>query len=284
METLKDIVVIYHGQCKDGFGAAYAAWKKFHDTASYIPRKTQTEIPEGLTGKEIYILDYSYPKETLEALISANRSVMVIDHHETAREAVTSLPGNVFDLSHSGAVLAWNHFHPGTQTPRLLLYVEDQDLWKNQLPKTRAFGAALGEAPFTFEAWDHLAETLEDEASLAGFIATGETIARFEEGLIERLLAFKEKVSFEGQSMYAINCSRLYRSILGHKLATQNEREGGIGMAIVYYHYEGAFHCSLRSNGEVDVRAIAEKFGGGGHKNAASFEVRDAAHLPFSFL
>ena len=36
METLKKIVVIYHDQCRDGFGAAYAAWKKFGDDASYI--------------------------------------------------------------------------------------------------------------------------------------------------------------------------------------------------------------------------------------------------------
>jgi nanoRNase/pAp phosphatase (c-di-AMP/oligoRNAs hydrolase) len=31
--------------------------------------------------------------------------------------------------------------------------------------------------------------------------------------------------------------------------------------------------CSLRSNGDYDVSAIAKVFGGGGHKNAAGFEV-----------
>lgn len=32
---------------------------------------------------------------------------------------------------------------------------------------------------------------------------------------------------------------------------------------------DGGFRCSLRSNGSVDVRQIAQKFGGGGHKVAA---------------
>lgn len=41
MEPLKEIVIIYHAQCRDGLGSAYAAWKKFGDNASYIPRKTQ---------------------------------------------------------------------------------------------------------------------------------------------------------------------------------------------------------------------------------------------------
>ena len=36
-EELKDIVVIYHAHCQDGFGSAYAAYQKFGDTATYIP-------------------------------------------------------------------------------------------------------------------------------------------------------------------------------------------------------------------------------------------------------
>jgi nanoRNase/pAp phosphatase (c-di-AMP/oligoRNAs hydrolase) len=31
--------------------------------------------------------------------------------------------------------------------------------------------------------------------------------------------------------------------------------------------------CSLRSNGDYDVSAIAKAFGGGGHRNAAGFQV-----------
>ena len=85
MENLKKIVVIYHDQCRDGFGAAYAAWKKFGDDASYIPRKTQDPAPEGLQDKDIFIVDYSYKKPVLEDLQKNNRSVVVIDHHETAK-------------------------------------------------------------------------------------------------------------------------------------------------------------------------------------------------------
>jgi len=35
----------------------------------------------------------------------------------------------------------------------------------------------------------------------------------------------------------------------------------------------GRFHVSLRSDGTVDVAAIASAFGGGGHKNAAGFSI-----------
>lgn len=284
MENLKDIVVIYHDQCRDGFGAAYAAWKKFGDTASYIPRKTQDPVPEGLTGKEIYIVDYSYKKPDLEKLIAENKLMVVIDHHETAREAVTSLPGNVFDQEHSGAVLAWQYFHPNTETPKLLLYVEDHDLWKFQMEHNREFGAALGEYTQDFETWDQLNNNFDNKELFSSFIDHGAAIAGFEDKFVEKLLAFKERATFEGHEIYVLNAERIYRSILGNRLATLNQDQGKAAMSIVYYRYDGYVHCSLRSNGDFDVRVIAEKYGGGGHKNAASIRVKSWNDLPFTFL
>ncbi len=284
MENLKNIVVIYHDQCRDGFGAAYAAWKKFGDTASYIPRKTQEPVPEGLTDKEIYIVDYSYSKPVLDELVARNTSVVVIDHHATAQEAVESFEGNVFDIEHSGAVLAWQYFHPNTEVPKLLLYVEDQDLWHFKMEFNREFGAALGEYNQDFETWDQLNKNLSDRNDFNKFLSVGETIARFEDAHVQKLLAFKEKIVFEGQEIYAVNCSRIYRSIVGHELSTLNGKEGGIEMAIVYYRYAGKVHCGLRSNGDVDVSAMAQKYGGGGHKNAAGMRFDSFQDLPFTFL
>lgn len=284
MEKLKKIVVIYHDQCRDGFGAAYAAWKKFGDDASYIPRKTQDPVPEGIENKELYIVDYSYKKHELEELIARNKSVVVIDHHKTSEEAVISFPGNVFDQEHSGAVLAWQYFHPGTEVPKLLLYVEDHDLWRFKMEHNREFGAALGEYNQDFETWDQLSENLSDRDDFSKFISHGGALAGFEDKIIQKLVAFREKVLFEGQKMYAVNCSRLYRSPVAHELSSINGKEGGIEMAIVYYRYASQVHCSLRSNGDVDVAKIAEKYGGGGHKNASSIRVSSFAELPFTFL
>ncbi len=284
MEKLKKIVVIYHDQCRDGFGAAYAAWKKFGDDASYIPRKTQDPIPEGLENKELYIVDYSYKKPELDALVKNNDSVVVIDHHETSQEAVTSFKENVFDMTHSGAVLSWMYFHPNTEVPKLLLYVEDHDLWRFKMEFNREFGSALGEYNQDFETWNQLNLNLENRDHFSKFISIGSAIADFEDKHVQKLLAFKEKALFEEHEIYAVNCSRIYRSIVAHELSTLNGKEGGIEMAIVYYRYDGKVHCGLRSNGEVNVAKMAEKYGGGGHKNASSIRVNSFAELPFTFL
>jgi phosphoesterase RecJ-like protein len=39
---------------------------------------------------------------------------------------------------------------------------------------------------------------------------------------------------------------------------------------------DGLVHVSLRSKGDVDVAALARKFGGGGHRNAAGCRLAGA--------
>lgn len=284
MENLKEIVIIYHDKCRDGFGAAYAAWKKFGNEASYVPVKDHNLAPEGLIDKEIYIVDFSFDLPILKNLNDTNRKVVVIDHHKTVQKEVQSFPQNIFDINHSGAVLAWKYFHPDTSVPPLLEYIEDHDIWNHALPNNREYNAALAEYEVNFEVWDKLIEKLKDENFLSEYIKTGATIAKFEDRLVESLLQYKERVLFEGHEVWALNVSRNYRSILGHHLAKLNEDNGEMAFGIVYYRNNGAVNVSLRSNGDVDVATMAEKYGGGGHKNAASLRVNSFSDLPFTFL
>lgn len=284
MENLKNIVVIYHADCRDGFGAAYAAWKKFGEDASYIPLSASVnKPPEGLTDKEIYIVDFSFTKDVLQTLVDTNKSVMVIDHHISAKDDVLSFEGNIFDNDHSGAVLAWKYFHPDIIVPPLLEYVEDHDLWRFALPENREFNVALGTVEMTFEAWDVLIMQLEEENNLINFIAKGSLLAKFEDKLVAHMVTRKERVLFEGHEVWALNTSE-YASVLGNQLAELNLAEEQTPIGIVYYHSDGRVKMSLRSIGDTDVSVIAQKYGGGGHKNASGMAVDSFDSLPFKFL
>ena len=65
----------------------------------------------------------------------------------------------------------------------------------------------------------------------------------------------------------AANAPAFLASDLGHELANKS---GTFGL-VWSMAGDGQVHCSLRSNGEYDVSAIAKAFGGGGHRNAAGF-------------
>ena len=276
---LKDHVVVYHANCRDGFSSAYAAWKKFGDEATYLPRKVQAPPPDGLFDKHVYIVDYSYDKETLEGLRSVNRSVIVLDHHQTAQEAVTAFPENVFDLEHSGAVLSWTHFHPDKKVPRFLEYIEDHDLWKWNLPHTREISALIGLYDFNFETWDKLAAQFDNEGTFQKLVERSRMLYEGKRRYIKELLGYAEKVKFEDYEVYAVNCARPYRAEVGNQLAKRHPPFG-----IVWYHYDGMFHVSLRSRGDFDVAKLAEKYGGGGHKNAASVRFKTWSEVPFEYI
>ena len=284
METLKDIVVIYHADCRDGFGAAYAVWKKFGEDASYVPLKAHVNTPpEGLANKEFYIVDFSFTKDVLQTLVDTNKSVLVIDHHVSTEDDVLAFEGNIFDNDHSGAVLTWQHFHPDTDVPELLKYVEDTDLWRFALPESREFSTALGQYDMDFQVWDELIDELQNTDKLINFIAKGALLAKFEDKLVAHMMKRKERVLFEGHEVWALNTSE-YGSILGNNLAELNLAEEQEPIGIVYYHTDNMVKISLRSIGETDVAAIAKKYGGGGHKNAAGIGVTSFDNLPFTFV
>lgn len=67
----------------------------------------------------------------------------------------------------------------------------------------------------------------------------------------------------------AANAPAFLASDLGHELAN---RSGTFGL-VWSMAADRMAHCSLRSNGDYDVSAIAKVFGGGGHRNAAGFSV-----------
>ncbi len=82
----------------------------------------------------------------------------------------------------------------------------------------------------------------------------------------------------------SLNVSREYRSILGNRLAGLNLQEELLPLGIVYYRYGGSVHVSLRSHGDCSALEYAQKYGGGGHKNAAAFRVDTFNDLPFKFI
>src|SRR5262245_44398077 len=118
-------IVLYHADCADGFGAAWAIWKQF-PAARFIPVKHGNPPPAGLQDQRVVIVDFSYARETLETIATQTQALLVLDHHITAEKALADLPYAYFDMKKSGAVLAWEWAH-NQPTPWLLEYIQDKD-------------------------------------------------------------------------------------------------------------------------------------------------------------
>ena len=272
----KQTVIFYHADCPDGFGGAYSAWKKFGNDAEYVP-SDQHAIPEvELDGKDVCLIDLCYPMNLMEKLLARARSVTVLDHHLGVRDVVEKMPSHVFDEKRSGATIAWSYFHPDMPVPTLLRYVQDGDLYTFSLPDSRAYLSYLYIQPFTFESWDALAARMEDEKERATIRERGSAYREFDQALKRQLADKAWLVSFEGREVLAVDAPRFFASDVGHLLA---ERKPPLGI-IVRAKRDG-IRVSLRGDGSIDVAAIARKYGGNGHPNAAAFIVPLEQPLPF---
>jgi len=264
MTTPLSPVILYHANCDDGFGAAYAAWTHFGDNAEYRPVQYGDPVPfETLVGRQVYILDFSFSPDTILAMAQVATQVTMLDHHKSAAEqwqGIVPAPNAVitFDMDRSGAQMSWDHFHPGTPRPILIEHIGDLDLWRFTLPDTKAFCAGLSILPTTFEAWHTVTP--------GALIASGRVIVEFQQhqvdGVMNRELRPVTLGGYHGLAANVINNT----SEAGHEIA---KRSGTF--SLTFFIKGDDVICSLRSVAPFDVSEIAKRYGGGGHAQASGF-------------
>jgi len=269
--------LIFHAGCPDGFGAAWAARRAWGDDARYIPRSHDDDFdPEQFEDELVVFADISIANPMLRRLGEVAAELLVLDHHLTARDHFASDPSleNAltanghrvhFDLEQSGAMLAWNHFHPDEPAPDLLRYVQDQDLWNWELPESEEINAAIGSYPRRHSDWDKLAAR-----PIGSLAEEGRPIVRANRIEVARAMAHAHPVAIGDLRIEAVN-ARHPRAEIGHELATR--AKFGKPWGIVYRVVGSRVDCSIYSLGDCDASAIATRFGGGGHRNASGFSV-----------
>jgi oligoribonuclease NrnB/cAMP/cGMP phosphodiesterase (DHH superfamily) len=256
---------IYHGNCADGFTAAWVVRRALGDDVEFHAG-IYGEPPPEVSGRNVVMVDFSYTRPVLEAMIGQAASVLILDHHKTAAADLDGLPGaqTVFDMERSGARIAWDHYFPSEAPPALLLHVEDRDLWRFALPQTREIQANVFSHPYDFAVWDMLMAT--DPAELA---REGAALERKHfKDIAELLTVVTRPMRIGGHVVDVANLPYTFTSDAGSALAR------GKPFGACYWDTPQGRSFSLRSTdaGE-DVSAIARLYGGGGHRNAAGFRV-----------
>jgi uncharacterized protein len=272
-----DRTCYFHAGCPDGFGAAWSVWKAWGSEARYVPRGHESDPPrKPHVGGMVVFVDIAPDNEYLRQLADEAAHLVVLDHHYSARERYQADPSVenvvadgghrvVFDLDYSGAVLAWRYFHPHQPVPPLLAYVQDQDLWQWKLPRSEEVNASIGSYERDFAIWDELAARSPDLLA-----RDGEPILRAQRIEVARALLSVHAIAIGDRRIEAVNAQQ-NRSHIGHELAKRAAYGHPIG--VVYRVTGRQVDASIYSIGDVDVSAIARRFGGGGHRNASGFSV-----------
>lgn len=257
---------IYHGNCADGFGAAWAVRDALGDNVEFYAGVYQQPPPD-VAGREVIMVDFSYKRPVLLEMAKEAKEILILDHHKSAKSDLVDLPENVtayFDMNRSGAMMAWNHFHAGVLPPKLIEHIQDRDLWLFELDGTREIQANIFSWPYEFDVWDNLmvtpVETLRQE---------GAAIERKHFKDIRELIdSAATRGEIAGYDVPILNAPYFFSSDAGHIMGE------GEPFAACYWDTPKGRIYSLRSSesGE-DVSEIAKMFGGGGHEHAAGFMV-----------
>ena len=270
-------ICVYHAACPDGFGSAWATRRAWAGEGEFIARGHYDRM-RGNRVEDALVLfvDIAPGLDELSELAEYAARIIVLDHHVTNQKNFDQEPELLaalrdegheihFDMNHSGAILTWQYLFPGERAPDLLNYIEDQDIWNWQLPKSAEVNAAISSYPQDFDTWTALVERDIDDLA-----REGESIVRTDVVEVERAIRNPATISLGDRRVEAIN-ARTRRSAIGHALAER--KTFGHPWGCVYRIEGSKVHATLYSIGDFDVSKIAGEYGGGGHKNAAGFSL-----------
>lgn len=259
------VLCIYHANCCDGFGAATVVRKALGPgNVDFFPG-WYGEAPPDVDGRVVVMVDFSYKRDVLVDMASRAKRIIILDHHASAQDDLVDLPANVeayFNMSKSGAVIAWEYFMDGPP-PKLLCHIQDRDLWKFELEGTRAILSYIFSFPYEFPVWDQLMET-----DTALMLSEGAAIER------KHTKDVREFIEAAGYTTTIAGWEGIPIANVPYMWGSDAYHIMGEGHPFAACYYDTGTHrkFSLRSDADgIDVREIAVLFGGGGHVHAAGF-------------
>ncbi|AFO71775.1 phosphohydrolase [Caulobacter phage phiCbK] len=290
---------IYHGNCADGFTAAWAVYRRFEGAVQFLPGVYGRQINDDVVlGRHVLLVDFSFKKEELKRIAQIAASVTIIDHHKSAAEDLKDfivsealmdltpaeyaelchfagrLPIRaLFDMDRSGAGMTWDFFHRDTPRMKIIDYVEDRDLWRFDQEGSREVSAYIFAHDYRFDNWDALAG--EIEIDLPTVIAAGAAIEKkHHKDIGELLRQTQREMIIGGYRVPVANMPYTLASDAANKMASTPRADGTLpAFAACYFdNNAGKRAFSLRAiDGGADVSQIASQYGGGGHAKAAGF-------------
>ncbi len=284
--------VLFHKNCPDGYASAFACWQVFGDDAQYLPVVYGEPCPEIPRDHTVYIVDFSYPAATLQALLAARLNlgksrepyVTVLDHHVSAQRDLESLVRQEirgldvrFDLQESGASLTWKHLHgyrslseegaePG-EMPLFFAYVRDRDLWQWTLPDSKAVSLAYWACDKDFLSIEQFAQDMDEAEGMHRIITEGNAMQRYADALVQEQAARAIWGEIAGYQVPIVNATTLFSEVGDYLCTTRPE----IPFCAYFFFRDDKVQWGLRGHGKVDLSEVARQYNGGGHFSAAGF-------------
>lgn len=296
-EVGHNVVIIYHGGCVDGVAAEQILLGKYPGatTMGCSPQAGPIDMTF-MEDRYVILVDITFPNAVMLEINRRALKLLVLDHHATAQRNCDGIQDSslCIRMDQCGALLAWNwiqakryedhdpvnwigrafEFQEISSAPPVIQLIDIRDRWVTGNEKLKKDADALHAimSQNITEMGTMLTEAIID---LPEMLKRGYDIISRDEFLVKQFIKNKRilKISI-GERQYTVATVNApwFGSEIGNELM---QTCPGIDFAYTWYmHSSGGYNISLRSSDEhEDVALIAEKFGGGGHRNAAGCRV-----------
>lgn len=326
MKVLNRVVVCYHSKCADGVGGLYAIMRlleskgyevEYSDTTELERKDRVTTIPcyygmdienikEHLDeDTDLYIVDFSFDRDTTLELIGMVNYFVLLDHHQTAIENLDNLHYRkdrchfTLDNEHSGAYLAMQYVENSSDyrfTPSekfVLTWIEDRDLYNFKYPDTPYFSLSFELRGRTLKSLKEIIDSIGKNPSDSEVIKEGKILKEYKDRINSEILSIslskyrvevvKDNVTYLVPFLNANNA--FFASEIGALLYNDESNESKCGFT---YNISTDFHyvsLSYRSRKDSELKALdvlnymgAE---GGGHADACGGRMTTFAFFEF---
>ncbi len=198
-------ILIYHGGCPDGFGAAFVFNLKFGDKIIYHPMKHGDSFDLDVTDAEVFMVDIALKRNVIEDILSKAKKLTILDHHISEYESLKDLDCYNFDINHSGAMLAWLFLFPDQEPPLLIKCVEDRDLHNFKVPDSLTILAALDCRGLVMGEWLAFHIRLDYPEGRESILSEGQAIQSYQKILLDIICKTAFKVKIDGHIVPIVN-------------------------------------------------------------------------------
>lgn len=286
-------ICIYHNvapnfACPDGLASAYVVWRKFRDInpdLKFIGMTYEEVLEVDLFCKNVLVVDFSFPLETLENLRREAQNFLVIDHHKSFADLLKkksySFDNLIFDQNECGASLTWKTLFPGEPVPIWLDYIKDNDLFNLELPDSESFNYGCAKLRRSFD----LFEMLHEESVSGNWFFMMEILKEKAAPSIEKhritidkILSSKKKFEMWG----SIPVLRLTKSDASLKSRVANVACKKYLAPFTVLFINGDSRVRVKTaNKDIDLLEVFEAFNPTGHTGTCGFELGERSEESF---
>ncbi len=292
------IICLHHNKDLDGYSSGAIVKRKYPD-AELIGWDYSDPIPdfEQFRGKDIVMIDITFPLEEVEKLSEISSSLTVIDHHISffkqfkdrfmkndegnSAESFTNvnllINGKLHYIYEAGVAaceIGWKYFFPDKETPKAILLLGEYDTWRKQDIErwnTMIMPFQYGMRNICSSAESFPEHLLDDYTyvSCASILTIGTTILDYQKKQDAVACRCAFEVEYEGLRAICLNMGGASSNVF-NTVYDEAKHDIMIPFTFTGRNWKASIYTTKPN---IDCSSLCKKRGGGGHRMAAGFQV-----------